>query len=370
MGKYEVGKVTRGSMTYFLIRNTSTNDIEKLPTKYLKHRRNMNNSDATIRGHALALSWYYNFLESEDLNIHKVFVFSYSEQQEHFISFLYWVKAGRHTNKGVSVANNTANEYLQKIFAYYEYLVLEFEQFPDLKVLDDSTIGYSTEVGLRFKKNVKTFKGYLPENSRKSESIKMDDFLTLLNACNSKRDKLLLLLLLETGFRIGELLGIHYTTDIDYENHKLFVRYRKNNENHAHQKYAEERGAVISPTTFNLLQIYLAEYADLLKDTKFLFVAEVGPTRGKPLCVSSVYSIFSSLAKKAGIKAHPHQMRHFFSNERRKAGWDIALISTSLGHRSIATTEKYLHVEDEELTTASTDYYTQAETLLDIDDFL
>jgi integrase/recombinase XerD len=370
LGRYATDKVTRGSITYFLIRDTSTGELVKLPTKYLKHHRNMNHSDSTIRGHALAVCWYYNYMEQESLSIQKVLHISYSEQQEHFINFLYWVQAGRHTDNGKRVCNNTANDYLKKIFAYYEYLILELESLPDLKVLDDLTIGYSTDIGLRYKRNVKTFKGYLPSNTVKSESIATDDLKALLQACTSKRNKLLLLLLEETGLRIGELLGVRYTKDIDYENHKIFVRYRRNNENHAHQKYAEERGLLISPNTFTLLEIYLAEYADLLKDTDYLFVAEYGPTKGKPLSVSSVYTIFNTLKKKSGVKSHPHQFRHFFANERRKAGWEISLISTSLGHRSIATTETYLNVEDEEMVNASTDYYKQTQSLIDIDAFL
>ena len=370
MGRYEVGKVSRGSMTYFLIRDTSTGKLEPLPTKFLKHHRNMNHSDDTIRKYALALSWYYNYMEQESLTIQKVFDLSYSEQQEHFVNFLYWVKAGRHTENGKTVANNTANSYLQKVFTYYEFLILEIETLPDLKVLDDVTVGYSTEVGLRFKKNVKTFKGYLPKNSTKSESIKKGDLMALINACTSKRNKLLLLLLEETGLRIGELLGVRYTKDIDYDNHKIFVRYRRNNENNAHQKYAEERGLPISPNTFHLLQIYLADYAELLKDTDYLFVSECGPTKGQPLSVRSVYSIFDSLEKHSKVDAHPHQLRHYFANERRKAGWDIALISKSLGHKNISTTQTYLNVDDEEIVTASTDYYNQTQSLIDINSFL
>ena len=79
----------------------------------------------------------------------------------------------------------------------------------------------------------------------------------------------MLLLLMETGLRIGELLGVKYTTDIDYDNRKIFVRYRSNNENGALAKYAEERGLLVSPATFTLLQLYLAENADLLKDTEY-----------------------------------------------------------------------------------------------------
>ena len=126
----------------------------------------------------------------------------------------------------------------------------------------------------------------------------------------------------------------------------------------------------MSPQTFTLLQIYLAENAEPLKDTDFLFVSECGVTKGQPLTESAVYSILDGLAKKTSLRSHPHAFRHYFANERRKAGWDTAMISRTLGHKNIATTEAYMNVEEEELTLATDDYYKQTTALIDIDDFL
>lgn len=370
MKNYISDSVSRGSITYFLIRSNQTGKIVDLPTKYLKHKHNMHQSRKTIKKTALVLSWYLNYVEERGLTFEKVFTLSYSAQQEHFVGFLHWIKAGRHTESFSSTDNNTANSYLRIVFGFYEFLIIEYENFPDLKVLDDATIGYTTTAGIRFKKNVKSFKGYLPKKTTKASSISEADIKILINACTSKRNKLLLLLLMETGMRIGELLGVRYTTDIDYDNRKLFVRYRSDNENGALAKYAEERGLLISPQTFTLLQIYLAENAELLKDTDFLFVSECGVTRGQPLTESAVYSILDGLAKKTSLRSHPHAFRHYFANERRKAGWDTAMISRTLGHKNIATTEAYMNVEEEELTLATDDYYKQTTALIDIDDFL
>lgn len=370
MKNYITDSVSRGSITYFLIRCTSTGKIVDLPTKYLKHKHNMHQSRKTIKKTALVLSWYSNYVDEKELTFEKVFTLSYSSQQEHFVGFLHWIKAGRHTDSLSSTDNNTANSYLRIVFGFYEFLIIEYENFPDLKVLDDATVGYTTTAGIRFKKNVKSFKGYLPKKSTKASSINEADIRLLVNACSSTRNKLMLLLLMETGMRIGELLGVRYTTDIDYENRKIFVRYRSDNENGALAKYAEERGLLVSPQTFTLLQIYLAENAELLKDTEYLFVSESGLTRGQPLTESAVYSMLDTLAKKTSLRSHPHAFRHYFANERRKAGWDVAMISCSLGHKNIATTEAYMNVEDTELTLATDDYYKQTTALIDIDDFL
>lgn len=69
--------------------------------------------------------------------------------------------------------------------------------------------------------------------------------------CNS-RDQVLLLLLAETGFRIGELLGVRYAEDIDYEKHIIYVNFRDDNENGARAKNAELREAKISDATFDI----------------------------------------------------------------------------------------------------------------------
>ena len=85
--------------------------------------------------------------------------------------------------------------------------------------------------------------------------------MILLKACANCRDQILLLLLAETGFRIGELLGVRYATDIDYERHLLYVNFREDNENGARAKNAEYRRQ-ISDATLNSA-VYIEEYKTL-----------------------------------------------------------------------------------------------------------
>ena len=75
------------------------------------------------------------------------------------------------------------------------------------------------------------------------------EIIDILRACTNLRDQLLLLLLAETGFRIGEILGVDYTKDIDYEKQVLKVYFRDDNDNEARAKNAEYRSAKISRET-------------------------------------------------------------------------------------------------------------------------
>lgn len=116
--------------------------------------------------------------------------------------------------------------------------------------------------------------------------------------------------------------------------------------------------------------IYLADNAELLKDTTFLFVSENGPSKGKPLTISGANSIFDRLEKRTGVSGHAHMLRHYFANERRKTGWENGMISKSLGHKNIATTEAYMNVMDEELAVATDDLFSQSLKFVDVNDFL
>ena len=56
-------------------------------------------------------------------------------------------------------------------------------------------------------------------------------------------------------------------------------------------------------------------------------------------------------AAEAGIDKdiHPHTLRHSFATDLLLATGNIRLVQKALGHASIATTEIYLHIHDEEL---------------------
>lgn len=66
--------------------------------------------------------------------------------------------------------------------------------------------------------------------------------------------------------------------------------------------------------------------------------------KGKALLPSYCRSLFTRLAKKAGIekRVHPHGLRHTGAAELRAEGVDVGIISKQLGHASISTTARYL----------------------------
>lgn len=357
MGNFFVKEITYDKKIYYAI--CSCEDFTMLvePTKYLKHKSAEHCSPNTVKKIAYSLAYYMEYLQDSNITVDQVLLLKYAEQYQHFLNFLYWLKEGSHTKREKLPNHNTCNAYLQMVFSFYIFLLLEYEKNGNIKILENRELSFNSAQGIRFRRQIMTFRGYLPKEERNVIVADRDSIKKMIKACSNLRNQLLLLLLAETGFRIGEILGIKYNQDIDFEKHKIKVRFREDNENFARAKNAEIRNAKISDETFEILQVYLAENRELLRKSEYLFVVLKGKTQGKPLTVNAVESIFGDLKKKTGLEITPHSLRRFYANERRKQGWSILDISKGLGHKNIATTEKYLHVEEEELDEAMDQYF-------------
>jgi integrase/recombinase XerD len=369
MNPYTVEKIQDGSVIYFFIRCMEDMSIMPLPTKYLTHMTKARKSPNTVKRIAFSISYYMSYLEDRGVMLGDVSELAYSEQHTHFTEFLYWLKNGNHNGERErkQPSNSTCNTYLRDVFGWFTFLELEYEQFHDLKVLSSRVVSFSNNVGVRFSVTCRTFKGYFKEDEHIGRTIEKDSIITLLEACVNCRDQLMLLLLSETGFRIGEILGIRYTQDIDYNKRIIRVMYREDNDNFARAKNAEYRRAKISQDTFDILMYYLAENRELLKDGDYLFINLTGENIGEPENVNTVYAMLNRLEDKTGIKATPHMLRHYFANERRKNGWDLPLISKALGHKHISTTESYLNIDADELSQATDEYYSRNKALFMVD---
>lgn len=239
-----------------------------------------------------------------------------------------------------------------------------------LRVLSYGQITVTNGVGVRRTLRSKSFKGYMKAEERDVRAAQEEEIRMTLQVCTNSRDQLLLLLIAETGFRIGEILGVNYSRDIDYEKHTIGVYFREDNENMARAKNAEFRKAKISNDTFDFLLHYLAEYRDLLQHQNYLFINIAGDTAGQPLKIDSVYSMLDRAAQKTGILLTPHMLRRYFAVTRWNAKWPLELISQALGHKHLDTTIQYLGILDDKLLEASREFYAKHSTNYGIDRML
>lgn len=356
--RYTVEKVQEGSQKYFYIMDMETLEIVLYPSKYLKHKTKSNLSPNTVKRYAFSLCCYLEYLAEKEMDFAQVCEQDFEGQSDHFTRYLYWLKEGNHTEKKrIGDANNgTCNAYLKDVFGFYLFMS-ECGYVPALRVLSYNNITVTNGVGVRRTLRSKAFKGYMKAEERDVRTAMEEEIIQTLQACTNSRDQLLILLLAETGFRIGEILGVDYSRDIDYENHTIGVYFRDDNENNARAKNAEYRKARVSNDTFDFLLHYLAEYRSLLQYQNYLFINISGDTAGQPLKVDSVYSMLDRAAQKTGTLLTPHMLRRYFAVTRWKAEWPLELISRALGHKHLDTTIQYLGIIDDKLMEASREFY-------------
>ena len=143
---------------------------------------------------------------------------------------------------------------------------------------------------------------------------------TILDACDHLRDRLLFALLLDTGMRIGEALGLRHE-DVGIAECQVTVVPRLN-DNRARAKARQLRTVPASAELMRLYADYLnREYGAL--DSDYVFVNLWGRPHGHPLTYPAVYDLVGRLRRRTGIDFGPHWFRHTYATWllRRGPGW-------------------------------------------------
>ncbi len=166
----------------------------------------------------------------------------------------------------------------------------------------------------------------------------VDDLTRLLSAPDTEtplglRDRALLEVLYSCGLRAAEAVGMVWPS---LHEGLGVVRVRG--------KGNKERVVPIGADAIEALKAYLGAWSPLPRvDEQAVFLN----ARGKRLTTRSVGRIVERYLLQAGIVAHatPHSLRHSFATHLLESGADLRAIQEMLGHASIATTQRYTHLE-------------------------
>ena len=174
------------------------------------------------------------------------------------------------------------------------------------------------------------------------------DLKRLLSVIDKVRDRALLLLLLRTGMRIGELLNtkVH---DMDLNNHRILI--------YEAEKNSVGRVVYYSDDAKEALLSWLRVRNTFKED---LFYG-----RGnKPLCYEAARSMFNKYLEKAGLLYNGytlHCLRHTFATNLLNARMPLECLRVLLGHTSLEVTRIYARLTDK---TREEEYFMAMERIL------
>ncbi|WP_163182571.1 tyrosine recombinase XerS [Neobacillus sedimentimangrovi] len=161
---------------------------------------------------------------------------------------------------------------------------------------------------------------------------------------NKERDTAIISLILGSGLRLSELVGLNLE-DIDFSKYTARV-IRKGN---------KEQYVFFSQTAMDDLKEYLAvreSKYQIDKSIKALFVAAPMGPKGKTrrLTARSVEKLVEKYAKAFGKPSlSVHKLRHSFATRYHAEINDVPKLRRQLGHSSIQTTMIYTHIKNDDL---------------------
>ena len=153
------------------------------------------------------------------------------------------------------------------------------------------------------------------------------------------RNKAMIELAYASGLRVSELVGLKLS---DLHLDAGFVQ--------IHGKGNKERLVPVGEIAIDSLNFYLENARSQLikKHTDCVFI---NGRDGNQMTRQAFFLIIKDKVKQAGIKKEisPHKLRHSFASHLLKNGVDLRLIQELLGHEDISTTERYTHLQNEDM---------------------
>ncbi|MBT8361411.1 MAG: tyrosine-type recombinase/integrase [Desulfobacterales bacterium] len=206
----------------------------------------------------------------------------------------------------------TVINYLRSIYAFIVFLV-------DQGVLSETVM----QPKIRIK---------LPQALPRA--MPAEDRQRLLEAITTVRDKAMILLLLRTGMRIGELLEVK-VSDIILVERKILI--------YLGEKNFQGRAVYYSEDAEWALQDWLKERN---KESDYLFPGKVGRPN---LSYTSAYTAMRKVLERAGLSGKGyslHNLRHTFATDMLNAGMRLEVLQQLLGHQEIEMTMRYAKMTD------------------------
>jgi site-specific recombinase XerD len=162
--------------------------------------------------------------------------------------------------------------------------------------------------------------------------LSQEEVARILTAPLHLKTRALLMTIYAAGLRRSEAARLR-VNDIDSARMTITVRQGKGQ---------KDRVVMLSPVLLQTLRQYWRHN----KPKQWLFP---GKNPDQPISDNDIFGVFHNAVRRAGItkKVSPHSLRHSFATHLLESGTDLRTIQILLGHRSLKTTARYLHVSQQ-----------------------
>ncbi|MED2841320.1 tyrosine-type recombinase/integrase [Bacillus wiedmannii] len=318
--------------------------------RFIKYLDNTRKAPNTIKTYSYHLKLFYEYMEQKEITLD---VLNFEE----LANFVGWLRSPRGDVKVIDFQPKEAkreetsvNSILTATISYLEFLGRSGEY---------KTIDVAKEVrGRNFKgflHHISKGKGYqknilkIKTKKKNINTLQYEDVKTIMNACHTLRDKLLIMIMYEDGLRIGEVLSLRIEDVVTWDN-EIHIKPRDENENGAYVKHRKERTLHVSKELMTLYTDYIVhEYGDELEH-EYVFINLKKSCFGQPLKYQSVLDLVRRLNKRTGIIFTAHMFRHTHATELIRNGWDVTYVQKRLGHANVQTTlNTYANLSDQDM---------------------
>ena len=316
---------------------------------YLAHLQALDRAPTTARAYATSLKLWIEFLNGIQVGWDEA-------QAGHVSRFVAWLRAPA-DNVVVMDGGSarrcpaTLNRHLAALFSFYDYHARNGVELAQALVAwrRSNRGGYKPFLHhVTAGRPVATRPLRLRQARRLPPTLTADEVLALVEACHHLRDRFLLVLLAETGMRIGQALGLRHS---DFVSHRreLHIVPRSDNVNGARAKTMEPTTIPISAGLVRLYSAYMFdEYGEL--DSDYVFVNLFAEPYGEPLRYQAVHQLIGRLKSRTGIEFTPHMLRHSHATDLLRRGVAVDVVAKLLTHRSSTTTSQtYIHLDAADL---------------------
>lgn len=349
---YFVEVVTeKNNQKFALLLNEKYEIVEEV-LLFLNHLKIKKMAYNTIESYCRCLKSYYNWLSISNLNYEDV-------DKRNIIDFIRFLDEEKNKPK----AANTINKYLAAVSSFYDYHANVNNDFLNpLKNLN-SNDNYLSDKHRERTKDKQFFKRKVPKNieTKRLFPNQIVEFYDGIEHSTKyeeikQRNKLIYRLLYETGMRISECLGLRLTDysqpDPIQEVGFIYIRKHKNIFHKDHSFKTLDRKIPVSMDLIYELDNYVSYVRPKGGDYDTVFVNHRGSNRGRYIIRKTITKFFIQVSESTGVHCTPHKLRHTHGTELMENGYEQEYIQHRLGHSSLDSTNKYIHISLEAQTEA------------------